>query len=473
MNFIRNRIQIVKKFIINNVAGISLVEILLALSILVLLITVVAGALIYGNESAHLAGSRSQASSIAEEGLEAVRNIRDNNFTNLVDGTYGLAVSGNQWVFSGSSDTIDIFTRQIVISTVDTNTKQIVATVSWQENAQRSDSIILTSYLTNWIAAASLPSWANPLLESSLDLSANQDGNKIQVQGNYAYIARSNGNPSFSVVDITNPASPSEVGSLNLNGIIYNLSVSGNYAYAVSSDNTREFQIVNITNPAAPSYVTSYDASGSSDSRGIFVVGTRAYFTKDLSSSPEFFIMNITNPASPTLLGSLNLTGTAYEVYVSGNYAYVASGSDTQELIVINVTNPAAPSVVGSYNLTGTSDAYTITGFGTTVVLGRSNGEIRLFNVTTPASPTLMGTYTTTSVIRDIDLGISNTYVFMATSGSTYDLEIIDITNPGSITFVGGYNYLDLYGVAYHSVKDRAFAVGPDDSHEFFVFAPQ
>lgn len=133
--------------------GFSLVEILLAVSIFGLMVTALAGGFIYGQQSTALAGMRSRAAILADEGLEAVRNIRDENFTNLTDGTYGLAISGNQWVFSGISDVTDIFTRAITISSVDANRKLVTSTVNWPQNPQRTGNVTLTTYLTNWKAS--------------------------------------------------------------------------------------------------------------------------------------------------------------------------------------------------------------------------------------------------------------------------------------------------------------------------------
>lgn len=131
--------------------GFSTIEVLLSSSILILIVTALMGAYIYGSESTALAGQRSRAAFLAEEGLEASRNIRDAGFSNFSDGTKGLAISGNQWTFSGTSDTTDSFyTRQITISTIDSNRKQIISTVTWQQNPQRIGSVTLTTYLTNW-----------------------------------------------------------------------------------------------------------------------------------------------------------------------------------------------------------------------------------------------------------------------------------------------------------------------------------
>ena len=130
--------------------GFSLIEALLSISIFSLLITVFVGSIIYGQESERLANDRARATFIAEEGLEAVRNIRDAGFENLVAGTYGLSISGNQWNFSGSSDTVEIFNRSVNISDLDEKTKLVKSTVEWQQNNQRSGIVSLETRMTNW-----------------------------------------------------------------------------------------------------------------------------------------------------------------------------------------------------------------------------------------------------------------------------------------------------------------------------------
>lgn len=131
----------------------SLVEIILASALFGLLVTALAGAYLLGQETTALAGSRARAGLLAEEGLEATRNIRDAGWANLIDGAHGLAVAGNQWTFSGTQDTSDIFTRQLSIATVDAKRKTITSQVTWQQNQQRAGAVTLTTRLTNWLAA--------------------------------------------------------------------------------------------------------------------------------------------------------------------------------------------------------------------------------------------------------------------------------------------------------------------------------
>jgi Tfp pilus assembly protein PilV len=130
--------------------GFLVIEVLLASSLLIIAITAFVGAIIYSQESTAIAGGISRASFLAQEGIEAVRNIRDESFGNLSDGSYGLLVSGNQWILSGSSDTTDGYVRQINIGTIDADRKQITSTITWQQTAQRPGSVVLTTVLTNW-----------------------------------------------------------------------------------------------------------------------------------------------------------------------------------------------------------------------------------------------------------------------------------------------------------------------------------
>jgi len=133
--------------------GFSIIEVVLSAALFALIATPLVGVIIYGEQSSALAGERARATFLAEEGLEAVRNIRDAGFSSLpADGNYGLQVSSNQWKFLGlgTTDTTDIFTRQINIATIDANRKTITSTVNWNQTSQRKGSVVLTTRLTYW-----------------------------------------------------------------------------------------------------------------------------------------------------------------------------------------------------------------------------------------------------------------------------------------------------------------------------------
>lgn len=457
-----------------NSKGFSTIEALLSSTILILIVTAFMGAFIYGSESTALAGQRARATFLAEEGLEASRNIRDAAFANLTDGTHGLVGSGNQWILSGTSDTKDIFTRNVDISDLGTNRKQVVATVNWTQNLQRSGSVILTTELSNW--AKKIGNWANPTQEASIDLPGIQNGNKIQVQGNYAYIVRNGGVPEFVIIDITNPAGPSVIGSLTLSGAPKNIAVSGNYAYVASNYSSQELQIIDVSNQASPFLAGSYDAPGTSDMVGIYLVGTTVYLGRVASAQKEFSIVNVSNPASPSLIGSLELgTGSgANEIYVSGNYAYIASDKDSAELQVVDISTPSSPALATSLDLSGAQDGSTITGFGNTVIVGRlGSGGVAMIDVSTPTAPSLISTFSEAGAVRDLSLGNSNNYLFIASDINSAEFQVVNISSLVSPTLLGSLNMpQDLNGVAYSDDKDRAFVVSDYNLGEFAVIKP-
>ncbi len=141
-----------KKKLNKNRAGFSLVEALLSSALLSLLLTIVAGAVIYGSDSSVVSGDRNRALYLAEEGIEAVRNIRDSGFANLTNGTWGLITSTNIWSLSGSSNTIEIFNRSVQVGSIDANTKSVTSTVSWMSNSVRNSSVSVNTRITNWLS---------------------------------------------------------------------------------------------------------------------------------------------------------------------------------------------------------------------------------------------------------------------------------------------------------------------------------
>jgi Tfp pilus assembly protein PilV len=142
-------------------AGFSPVEVLLAATIFGFLATALIGAIIYGRSSTADAGERVRAQLLADEGVEAVRNIRDAAFANVTVGTYGLVQSGGAWTLSGSSDVTGIFTRQVAIATVDASRKSVTVTVTWPQGAATASTTV-SSQLTNWLA--SLPVTTGPIM---------------------------------------------------------------------------------------------------------------------------------------------------------------------------------------------------------------------------------------------------------------------------------------------------------------------
>lgn len=457
--------------------GFSSLEALLGVTMLGLFGTAIMGALVYGLQGISVSGNYARATLLAEEGIEAIRNIRDEDFSNLVDGTHGLALSGGTWIFSGSSDTTDVFTRTTTISTISASEKEISSEVTWNGQNGRTGVITLLTRLTDWRLpdAPTIGNWSNPAQESTSNLSGNQDGIRLALQGSYVYLIRNGGNPDFIILNISNTASPSVIGSLNLAGNPRDITVIGNYAYIASNQNNAELQVISISNPASPSVVNTINLSGNQDGQSVAVDGNTLFLTRASSGNDEFLTYDISSPANPSFLGSEDLgNGDNRAMYINGSHAYIVSNQNNQELKIIDISNLSSPFFATAYDMTGNNDGNFVTGFGSTLLVGRSNGELAIFSISSPLSPVLLGTFDAQSAINGISLGNSGTYAFLATDENSAEFQVVDISNPASATLVGSLNLGgDIDGIVYDEGKDRAFVAGEDNAEEFSVFMPQ
>jgi hypothetical protein len=155
------------------------------------------------------------------------------------------------------------------------------------------------------------------------------------------------------VVNIANPAAPTEVGFYDTPGNAQDVAVAGNYAYV--ADGWGGLRVVDITNPAAPFEVGFYDTP--MDAVGVAVSGNYAYVANRYSG---LRVVNIANPAAPFEVGFYDTPGFAWGVAVSGNYAYVADWDGG--LRVVNIMNPAAPAETGFYDTPGLARGVAVSG---------------------------------------------------------------------------------------------------------------
>lgn len=139
---------------IKNQSGQSLIELIIAIGIIVLVISSVAFLVIDSYVSGRLSKEITQANFLAEEGMEAIRSIRDNSWDDLSPGTYGLAISGSNWILQGSQEDISSQlnegTRIITIEEIDFDRKKITSQIDWKFVEDRLQQVQLITYLTNW-----------------------------------------------------------------------------------------------------------------------------------------------------------------------------------------------------------------------------------------------------------------------------------------------------------------------------------
>lgn len=164
----KNIFQKKKKIIHQNKTGFTIIEVLIACVIISVTTLALMSSATKGIELSNKALRQVQADMILEEGVEAVKSIRDTNWTTISNLTlntnYYLSFSANAWTLSTTPSLLldEIFNRIIVLSpvyrdsnddiassgTIDTGIKRVGVTVSWPSPSGVSSKNI-TFYIAN------------------------------------------------------------------------------------------------------------------------------------------------------------------------------------------------------------------------------------------------------------------------------------------------------------------------------------
>ncbi len=150
-----------------------MLEIVVALGIFVIIIAALTS-LVLGSFTSLERGSQFiRAEGLAQEGVGAIRSIKDRAWNELVYNRSAVATSSYRWglVGEGTTEQIGSFSRTIDFSPVyrdsngnivpatssgaylDVLSKQVVVNISWEIREGASSTVAWTTYLTNWNAS--------------------------------------------------------------------------------------------------------------------------------------------------------------------------------------------------------------------------------------------------------------------------------------------------------------------------------
>jgi hypothetical protein len=295
---------------------------------------------------------------------------------------------------------------------------------------------------------------ANPQRLAAYDIGGHAFS--VAVSCNYVYVA--DFHIGLHALDISNPATPQWVGTYYSarNAFnppaVYDLTVSGPHAFLADRGYPGGVEMVDISNPASPRRVGRSAGSGQVDAVAVFENYLCA--THEWAGLQVFEIV----PANPQRLGKSSLAN-AYAVAVSGNYAYVADGpvwAGTNfaggSLSVLDISYPENPRRVGDYQTRGYISR--IVAAGAYLYVAKQKGlwdgtndvdaGLDVIDVSNPASPRWVGGYRTSGYARS--LAVLGNYAYLLEgplwTGSNYlgsTLQVLDITDPANPHSVASY----------------------------------
>lgn len=437
--------------------GQSFIEILVAMGVFVLVST--AGFfLFFGGQSLIVDSANSQlALDYASDGIEAARSVRDRGWGNLADGDHGLIYSNDQWQFSGTADTKDIFTRTVTVSTADANTKKIVSRITWQVTSTRIQSIQLVEELGNWLdlsqssckVSSLAGNWGQPVSIGSGDLGSGNQGTDVLIKGNYAYVsgtASSAAKPDLFVFNISNPASPSLVKSINIGaGGINSLFIKGDYIYAASPNDSKELIIFNITSPTDPVEIGSYNLSGNTDAVSAVAFGNAVAVGRQSGATNQLAFVNVSVPSSPSIISEVSTGGDIKDFAETGDklFVMVANGSEG-DVWVYDIANSTSPVKLSTYDIPGMSDGRSVylyyKGNSQYLLVGNGEQELILIGATTTSKMYVRNRLNVGGAVNDIVCVASN-WAFIGTDNSTKEFIIVNVNDPDHILEQASLNY--------------------------------
>ncbi|HNQ23583.1 MAG TPA: hypothetical protein PKK06_10860 [Phycisphaerae bacterium] len=232
--------------------------------------------------------------------------------------------------------------------------------------------------------------------------------------GTYAYVT--NGWYGLVVLDVSDPAAITVVGTAGATGYAQGLSVAGDYAYvAGSSDGLR---IIDISTPSAPLETGSFDTPG--EARQVKIVGALAY----IADGPAGLqIVDVSDPAAPIFVGGLALADEASDVAVVGDYAYVADGY-YHGFVVVDVTDPTNPVEAGFCGTDGSPGGVAVA--GNYAYVGNAWGGLAVIDVSNPQAPAMVAAADTDGWSREVVLLNDRAYLADYSTG----LQVFDVSTP-------------------------------------------
>lgn len=421
--------------------GFSLVEIVVSMGIFSIIVFAVVEVFIVSNEAAQLGNTKAKALPLITEYVEKIRNIRRSNWTLLADGRYVITTNNGDLTLAltTTGETIDdVYTRFLDIAstfrdvngnlaasgTPDPSTKKITVTVSWTgvHPGQLVESGYLTRYLDNL-------AWTQ---------TTQTDFNKGTTHGTTAVVATAGtGIPDDGQVQ---------------------LGAGGGGDWCKPSD----------------SIVAKFDLPGQAQANAITAIEGRAFIGTGRNASGEPFVdVDTSHLPQISILNKLvtspQLKTTDAFSSPGSNYAYITTENPNKEMVIIDLTT-SPYSEAGYFNAPGSSDGKSVYVVGN---VGYVTAGSNFYSVDLSSKSGDRGAPLSTVGLsgEGLSIYVRGNYAYVAEDSTSRQMEIINITNPRSLSIVGWIKVNNASGrdVYVEETETRAYLVTSSANPDFYI----
>lgn len=308
---------------------------------------------------------------------------------------------------------------------------------------------ISTIHNTQEIMIVDISTPSSLSIDYTYDTATGGNATGVHVENDRLYVTtESGGGDEFYLFDITTPLTPTLLDSYDGGSVSYNavfVNTTDQVAYVGSSDDSGEVVALDLSTESAIALLDTLDLESTHNVDSIYgsADGDYLYVGRHVSGTfPELYTIDTSTPSSLSQLDSDEMGDDVHATLVSEDYLLLAM--DDLGLFVMDISSPADPIYINDYtDVEDINDVTVLSGY----VYAGTNGDTSYSNmlVFEPATgwvcPTLVSEYDQSGNTNPYDIFlVSDTAYIVRDSGTTNELEIVDVTDRENPSLLGSLN---------------------------------
>ncbi len=264
--------------------------------------------------------------------------------------------------------------------------------------------------------------FANPMQPVQVGV-VNDGGDVIVGANGYVYVGHGSSGSGLNVYDVRDPANPSLVNTLG--GVQLAMSTRGHWLFRIS-EQPAYFSMLDISNPASPSEVGRLNGYGGvamyADSRYAYLSGSYEH--------SGLFVVDISDSSHPQLRDSINPVGvTEWDPYVPRSQVYGYLADDYGGLVTIDMHDLDSISEAwAGYNASVAAD---VSIDGTRAYVADLRAGLRILDVRDPSFPKTLGEYGGIGPLDVRSAVAKDSFAFITWWGDNRRfMRVLDVTDP-------------------------------------------
>ncbi|MBZ0265989.1 hypothetical protein K8I28_15125 [bacterium] len=304
----------------------------------------------------------------------------------------------------------------ILVSSIDAQDSLNVQVTSFHDFPARG--VVLSEnilYVASYEEGLKLLDVSNPAQPSQIG-SCLLEGNavKVDVNNSIAYVAARAG--GLRIISCLDPNDPNEIAFLQFGADVFDVKVHDNLVFIAAAE--VGVKIINIEDPQFPTLIGEFDSPGTS--RSIIVDGEILY-NADLHQGIQ--ILDISDPTQPTELSSLTWGQPAYYLALRDNQLFIANWN--AGIRVLNVSEPMNPVQVQLIDTPGSATGVNI--HGSFIYACAYSFGLRVIDFSDEQDPDEVGYYFQDGF--SVDVAVNNNYSYLADTNHLITLNCSEAIN--------------------------------------------